>query len=240
MMAVGLVISARAMSVLEHSPMDWLLRSIRHRARRPAWLISLQVIASLIGSLGANGSYAQGPYDLQMLPVLPSYCRNAQGYRERVPGANNAEEIERWGKLMGASNFHHVHHYCIGLSNTHRALFKPLTKRERSAELQASIVEFDYLLTRATPDFVLLPEILTKRGENLLRLGRTPEAIPTLMRAIEIKADYWPPYAALGDHYKEMGQIQEARAWLEKGLAASPGATALQKRLRELSRSAAR
>jgi tetratricopeptide (TPR) repeat protein len=202
-------------------------------------LVTLQIIASVLSSFPASPAWAQqGPYDLQMLSILPAYCRNAQGYRERVPGADNAADIERWNKLMGQSNFHHIHHYCIGLANTHRALYRPLTRRERSWELEVSVKEFDYVISRATPDFVLLPEILTKRGENLVRLGRAPEAISTLMRAIDTKPDYWPPYAALSDCFRDAGQFEEARAWLEKGLAASPGAEALQRRSRELSHAA--
>ena len=82
-------------------------------------------------------------------------------------------------------------------------------------------------------DFVLLPEILTKKGENLLRLGKSQGAVE-LGRAIELKKDYWPPYAAMSDYYKGVGDVRKAREWLEKGLAAAPGTRALTRRLEEL------
>jgi tetratricopeptide (TPR) repeat protein len=203
-------------------------------------LVSFQLIALLVGFLATNGAYADWVPDPNMQPMLPPYCRYTQLYRERVPGGDNPQEIERWNNVMGARNFWHMHHYCWGLENTHRALFRPLTKQERDHQLRLSIAEFEYVIRHVRPDFALLPEILTKKGENLLRLGNAPEAIPALVRAIESKTDYWPPYAALSDYYKEIGKIEEAREWLQKGLAASPGAPVLQKRLRELSGSAAR
>ena len=53
-------------------------------------------------------------------------------------------------------------------------------------------------------------------------------------RAIEVKADYWPPYARLGDYYKSAGDLGKARQILEAGLSKAPDATALQRRLAEL------
>jgi tetratricopeptide (TPR) repeat protein len=198
------------------------------------------MIALAVSLLATDAAYAQFRPDPKMLAMLPPYCRHSKVYIEHVPGGNNPVEIERWKRVLGESNWHHIHHYCFGLEHTNSVLFKRLSKQERNHRLSNSIAEFDYVILRVRPDFALLPEILTKRGENLMRLGREPEAIVTLMRAIETKPDYWPPYASLSDHYEETGEIKQARAWLEKGLTASPGATALQTRLRELSASAAR
>ena len=58
------------------------------------------------------------------------------------------------------------------------------------------------MIDRAAPDFVLLPEILTKRGESFIAMGEGPKAIPDLQRAIEVKPDYWPAYVNLSDFYK--------------------------------------
>lgn len=201
------------------------------------WRAFVQLFAIPVIVLSATCVHAQ-PYKLtiDLLPILPAYCPHTRGISELVPGGNNPQARERWETLMGASNFAHIHHYCVGLARTHHALFNPRTKQERDGYLEASIKEFDYVLRLATPDFVLLPEILTKRGENLVRLGRAPEAIPNLMQAIDIKPDYWPPYASLSDLYKEAGDTEKARTWLEKGLAASPGAKPLQERLSTVSR----
>ena len=202
-------------------------------------LVLCQLLSPVMAAL-ATSAYAQWVWDPKMQPMLPTYCRNAQVYREHVPGGNNPKEIEYWNNAMGASNFLHMHHYCQAIEHIHRAQFQRSTVPERNWQLHRSLVEFDYVLERVKPDFVLLPEILTKKGESLARLDRAPEAVRAFMQAINLKPEYWPPYAALSDLYRDTGQIAEARAWLEKGLAAAPTATALQSRLRELSRSATR
>jgi tetratricopeptide (TPR) repeat protein len=70
----------------------------------------------------------------------------------------------------------------------------------------------------------------------MIRLGRGPLAILELQHAIELKADYWPPYAAISDYYKESGQVAEAREWLEKGLSVTPDVKALKTRMADLER----
>ena len=196
-----------------------------------AWPIAL--VAMLHGA-SAVAQATQYQFDPKQLAMLPPYCKYTQIYRENVPGGNDALQIERWASVLGAGNFSHLHHYCAGLENTNRALYFSSTKLDRNRELRSSLTEFDYVLARVTPDFALLPEILTKRGENLLRLESGPRGVLDLNRAIELKPDHWPPYVALSDYYKALGDLQAAREWAEKGLAAAPGTRALQRRLAEL------
>ena len=127
-----------------------------------------------------------------------------------------------------------MHHYCWGLEDMNRALYFSTSKQDREHQLNQAVSEFDYVIARVAPDFALLPEILTRRGENLLRLGNGPRAMLDLNRAIELKPDHWPPYAALSDYYKTLGDVRSAREWAEKGLSAAPGTKALQRRLAEL------
>ena len=138
---------------------------------------------------------------------------------------------------MGPKNFMHMHHYCKGLELTNHALYSARTKHDRDDGLRYSIGEFDYTIQRVAPDFAMLPEMLTRKGENLLRLGRAPEAVVELNRAIGLNPAYWPPYAALSDHYKAAGDLAAARDWLEKGLSATPDSKALKRRLAELDKS---
>jgi len=176
---------------------------------------------------------AQQRYEPRDIPMLPAYCKHTQDFRERVPGGNNPAEIERLTALMG-SVFIHMHHYCYGLVAFNRATFLSRTQQERLLNLNSSIYEFDYVIQRAPPDFVLLPEILTKKGESLIRLGRGPDGALELQRAIALKPDYWPPYAAMSDYNKEIGDLKAAREWLEKGLSTSPNTKALLQRRAEL------
>ena len=172
-------------------------------------------------------------YDSRELAKLPGFCIYTLAFRAKLPAGNNPSEIERLTREMGPS-FNNMHHYCWGLMKTNRAIFLARTQQDRRFYLGSAINEFDYVIQRAPPDFVLLPEILTRKGENLIRLDRGPEGMSELRRAIQIKADYWPTYAAMSDYYKENGEPAKAREWLEKGLTAAPDTRALTRRLAEL------
>ena len=165
--------------------------------------------------------------------MLPRYCSYTQYFRDQVPGGNNTAEIERWYSTLGET-FHHMHHYCWGLMKTNRGVLLARDEQSRRSYLTNSIVEFDYVIERAPPDYILLPEILMKKGENLIRLGQVGSVNLQLLRAIELKPDYWPPYAALSDNYKNNGDLKKAREVLEKGLSTSPDAKALKERLANL------
>lgn len=172
-------------------------------------------------------------YDPREVAMLPRYCIYTQSFRERVPGGDNPDEIKRWYSVMG-DTFHAMHHYCWGLMRTNRAVILTRNRQDRLSYLHSSIGEFDYVIQHAPPDFILLPEILTKKGENLIRLGKAPLGMLEFKRAIELKPDYWPPYAYLSDYYRDTGDLAKAREWLEKGLSLSPDTKALRNRLVEL------
>ena len=164
-------------------------------------------------------------------PMLPEYCKHTLVFSSAVPGGG--PDFELWKTRMGPT-FHHMHHYCYGLVQTHRALFFSRKREERISFLWDSLNEFDYVIRNAPSHFVMLPEIHTKKGENLIRLGEGARAIREFLRAIELKPDYWPPYAYISDYYKEVGDVVSAREWLEKGLSVSPNTKALTQRLAEL------
>jgi tetratricopeptide (TPR) repeat protein len=195
---------------------------------------------ALLAVLHGPGAAAQSQFDPKQLAMLPPYCKYTQLYRQNVPGGNDPQQIERWASVLGQENFIHMHHYCLGLESANRALFFSSTKQDRDRELTTAVREFDYVVDRVAPDFALLPEILTRRGENLLRLGNAPQGVVDLNRAISLKPDHWPPYAALSDYFKALGDFASAREWVEKGLSAAPGTKALQRRLTELGTKPAR
>jgi len=179
-------------------------------------------------------------FDPREVAMLPPYCIYTIVFRDNVPGGNNPEGIRKWNDVLGET-FRHSHHYCFGLMYTNRATLLPVQDpTARRFYLNNSILEFDYVLDRATPDYILLPEVLTKKGENLIRLGKGPMGIENLERAAQIKPDYWAPYAYLSDYYKEAGDFTKARQELEKGLSFAPDAKGLQRRLGELDAEAAK
>ena len=122
---------------------------------------------------------------------------------------------------------------------TNRALFLARDDPARRFYLNNSLAEFDYVIERVPEDFVLLPEILTRKGQNLILLGKGKAGITELERAIELKPDYWPPYAYTSDYFKSVGDLKTARELLDRGLALSPDAKGLLRRADELKQPAA-
>ncbi len=183
---------------------------------------------------------AQITYLPHEIALLPEYCKYTQAYRERIPGGNDPARIQQWYAIFGGSAgsntglFHHMHHYCWGLTHVNNAKLWAKSAQERNSRLENSIAEFDYVIGHSAPSEKMMPEFLTKKGESLIALGRAQFAIPELERAITLKPDYWPPYAAMSDHYKQTGNIKMAREVLERGLSSSPDARALTRRLSEL------
>ena len=206
---------------------------------RPSRAAAIALCAMLVCWMPARGQEVPGyptsveAYDAREVALLPPYCIHTQLFRDKVPGGNDREKIDRWKSVMG-STFEAMHHYCWGLMKTHRGLILARGEQTRRFYLADSISEFDYVIQHAPEDFVLLPEILTKKGENLIRLGRGPTGILELERAASLKPDYWPPYAYISDYYKAAGDLQKAREALQRGLTAVPDAPALKRRMAEL------
>lgn len=172
-------------------------------------------------------------YDAREIAMLPPYCKYTQDFQERVPGGSDWTATQRWKTVLGPT-YIHTHHYCWGLMKTNRGVLLARSDATRRFYLSDSITEFDYVITRSPIDFVLLPEILSRKGENLVRLGRGPAAILAFEQALQVKPGYWPPYAHMSDYFKQVGETHKAREMLERGLSNVPDALALKRRLEEL------
>jgi tetratricopeptide (TPR) repeat protein len=172
-------------------------------------------------------------YDPRDVAMLPAYCKYTQEFQERVPGGNDPDAIERWKVVLGPT-YIHLHHYCWGMMKANRGSYMARSRFARNHYLSDAIGEFNYVIERSPETFVLLPEILSRKGETLVRLGRGGEAVLSFERSLQIKPDYWPPYGHLADYYKEMGDPAKAREMLERGLKEVPDAAALKRRVAEL------
>lgn len=209
-----------------------------------AW--RLLVLVPLLSAIGVAHPQELGGYpssvevaDPREVALIPHYCVYTQIFRAKVPGADDKAVIDSWYERLGPG-FHYLHHYCWGLMKTNRALLLATDAQTRLFYLRDSIAEFDFVIERVSDDFLLLPEILSKKGENLVRLGRGPEAVIFFQRAIDLKPDYWPPYAYMSDYYRQLGEQAKARAFLEEGLQRVPESQSLRARLAELDTSAKR
>lgn len=172
-------------------------------------------------------------YDPREVGRLPKYCIYTQSFRDSVQGGRDEAQISYWYSTLG-DPFHSLHHYCWGLMKLNRALFLARDGQTRTFYLGSAIQEFDYVLDRTPESFILAPEILTKKGQALIRMGRGPIAVPILEKAIALKPDYWPPYVQLSEHYRASGQIGQAKEVLQKAIEQSPGTESLKQRLAEL------
>jgi tetratricopeptide (TPR) repeat protein len=215
-----------------------LVQGLRQAALVLATSASIAASTAVHGQGGGVGGVPGYPdnidaYDPREVAMLPGYCKYTQLFRGRVPGGDNQTEIDRWYAIAGET-FHAMHHYCWGLMKTNRAMLLTREPKYRKFYLEDSIGEFEYVL-RYTPDnHPLLPEILTKKGENLIRLDRASQGIKDLARAIEAKPDYWPAYLVMSDYYKGTGDIKRAREVLENALTFAPEAKPVMRRLAEL------
>jgi tetratricopeptide (TPR) repeat protein len=203
------------------------------RYRRALAIVVFVAAAGQANAQQIPGYPAVEAYDPREVAMVPRYCIYTQHFRDRVPGGNDRATIDAWYARMGPV-FHAMHHYCWGLMKTNRALLLARDTDTRRFYLGDAISEYDYVIQHSSDDFVLLPEILTKKGENLVRLGKGPQAIREFDRAMTLKPDYWPPYAHLSDYYRSTGDVAKARETLTRGLESAPDATALRRRLAEL------
>jgi tetratricopeptide (TPR) repeat protein len=172
------------------------------------------------------------------MALLPEYCKYTQYYRDRIDGGRDPAKMKHWyavfGGGLGEGTFHSMHHYCFGLTQINYAKFWVTSKQDRTFRLEQSIGEFNFVIISSQPGERMLPDLHTKTGESLIALGKAGLAVVQFERAIELKPDYWPPYAAMSDHYKATGNIKAAREYLERGLSAAPETKALTRRLAEL------
>jgi tetratricopeptide (TPR) repeat protein len=187
----------------------------------------------MVGAQEIPGYPPVEAFDAREVAMLPPYCKHTFYFRDKVPGGGSAEQLARWRSVLGPP-FENLHHYCLGIMKTNRAVLLARDAQVRQFYLNDSLHEFDFVIDRSPDSFILLPEILNKKGENLVRLNKGPQAVLQFERAVALRPDFWPPFANLSDYYKELGEVPKARESLERGLVGSPGATALTRRLKEL------
>jgi hypothetical protein len=208
-----------------------MFRSLRRQTLGAA-LIAASFAAS---GQGVIPGYPQSveSFDPREIALLPDWCVYTDTFRIRISPPNLVPMLEYWRGRMGPT-FDAMHHYCYALMKTNRATLLARDEITRGFYLRDAIRELDYVLANANPGFALLPDILARKGENLIRLGLGSLAVPHLERAIELNPAYWPAYMHMSDHHKRAGDLKEARGWLDKGLAQAPGNAALVGRVEAL------
>lgn len=146
--------------------------------------------------------------------ILPSLCR------AKIAQQSNREVQDYWIRRYG-SNWGGMHHYCFGLKALNLAYrdFKNTTKREYFST--QAVNEFDYVLDRAEPNFVLRPEILIQRGRALTLSRSYEDAKQSFEEALKQSPKSVDAWAALSDLYSQMGKNTEAIKVLEQAIEAT-------------------
>lgn len=195
-----------------------------------SYLICTLLSVVLLTMISSNAVAAAG--DLTSPPVkdeiryLPEYCKVKfeYGYNQKNPN------VKKWMGILGP-NYGDIHHYCKGMVLISRADKNP---NAYSWLLQRAIGNFDYIIAAAKPGFILLPEILVKRGEVNERLNQKAEAIADYYNAIKANKSYSHPYARLSRLFMKSNDKVKAREILEEGLKHAPTSKLLKRKLDKL------
>lgn len=155
--------------------------------------------------------------------LLPRYCPDTQGFKY---GYKAAPGHRHWENLMGES-FWHMHHYCWALVNLNRSMKAGIPADKRRSMWENILNDYMYVINNTPPDFVMLPEILTRAGEVELLLKRPNNANALFQRARELKPDYWPAYSHWAEFLIKHGKRNDALEIVTAGLEHAPKAKVL-------------
>ncbi len=162
--------------------------------------------------------------------LLPAYCRNQGNVASSYFKPDNEAH---WKNQLG-NNFPHIHHYCWGMVSLNRAYKARQTDAERSHQFNLAKADIIYVLERATPEFVLLPEIYSKAGQAYLGLHDDKNAEIVFKKAWEANPAYWPAYLWWAQRLMNQGKKHEALEVAEEGLKNSPGCKPLERLIAEM------
>lgn len=141
-------------------------------------IIALIALSLMPIPVTAQAQHRIRPTPQEML-LLPEYCKVRLTYKQDT----NSPYVIKWMKILGKENYIHMHHYCFGLTAAQRADSPEMSDVDRKGNLKRAISELEYVMTRATPNFVLWPDLYSNYGRIQLLLGNTHEADVAFQRA---------------------------------------------------------
>lgn len=168
------------------------------------------------------------------IALTSPFCLDTEAFRgphQCQPG--RTQKSYYWQEVLG-NGFCHLHHYCWAEVYLLRANRRSTNPAERKRQLKYAISEFNYVIRNSPPNFILLPEIYTRKGEAELRVSDFASADKSFSRARSIKPDYWPAYAGWIDVLIKAGRKDEAKALAKLGLEYSPNARILIEQYKQL------
>jgi hypothetical protein len=196
----------------------------------PRWRMAL-----LFLMVATPHTWAQKPEGVTAgeMALLPPYCPDTQLFKYGDRVTNPSPNANFWISKMGTT-FWAMHHYCWALIRMNRAKQIGVSAPMREGHIKGALADYEYVLTNATSEFPLSPEILTRMGDAYLLLGATGAAMEVYARARQIKPDYWPPYVAWAEVLVGIGKREEAVALVEDVIKLQPDDPVLQARYKRL------
>ncbi len=206
------------------------LIEMRPKAVRAISVFMVFILFGLIADEAA--AKPQNITDAEMA-LIPRYCPDTMGFNYGDAYHNTSPNANKWVGLMG-KGFWAVHHYCWALIDLQRASRHNISPQMRQGLLESVVSDCRYVVNNTQPDFILLPEILTRIGEVEIRLSHPDAADQAFSRARELKPDYWPAYSHWVEYLIKIGRRSEALKVVRSGLSFSPNAKVLLEQYRLL------
>jgi len=198
----------------------------RRNARKTFVLVTLLMV-----QVFGTSAFAGKPDNVtkEEMATIPPYCPYAQSWDQYMV----SPESKRWASIMGKP-FHAIHHYCWAQINLQRALRSGTPEATRMNLFRVVRDDYLYVAQRSTPEFVLLPEIMSRLGEVEVRLSLINDANRSFATARQLKPDYWPAYSHWAEYLMRAGKKAEAKALVKTGLEYSPASRVLREQYRLL------
>ena len=205
-----------------------------NKERHAGAISALKVTIGVLMTVLAFEASAAFPATEAEMALIPSYCKDTQGFGYGDATGNTSPRARSWVAMMG-DTFWHMHHYCVALLQRNRALKAGVDPERRRGLWQSALGEYNYVLgANKDKNFVLLPEIYTRVGEAELKLSNFRGAEEAFARARKIKPDYWPAYSHWAEYLIQAGKRAEAKALVKSGLEETPQAKVLIEQYRLL------
>lgn len=192
---------------------------------RKTWAFVRAVcVVLLLGLIKTENVHAFGMTEAER-SLLPPYCRNHRWVGSK---SVNPEGEREWMNILGP-DYYHMQHYCWAIVSVSRSYRPGLPERVRKHHLELAVADIHFSTDKASPGFVLLPEIYTKLGEAYLGLHDDRNAEIAFRAAWEAKPSYWPPYVWWSQRLLKQGKVRDALLIAEEGKKNAPDAKAIDK-----------
>ncbi len=210
--------------------MNWMFPSWRGATLALVLLVTLSVASPRTSAYGGLGNFE---LSREEVALLPEFCRHTQVILVRHGSANSQREwIERVGPAFLA-----MHHYCVAVVAYVRSHRHSNSKTDRIAYLSFAEDNQTYVVDRIGPDFALRAEIYYRRGQARSGLGKLPEALSDLEKAVESDPKHVRANHELSQVLLALGERERASKVLRAALERVPGNRLLESSLEQVERS---